>query len=347
MRKVSVILLVSMFFVLLTACSQGTTSKTSPGKDSSNGGEKVTLRIAHTTSESHPYHQATVKFADLVKEKTDGRVDLTIYSAGQLGTDTEILEQTMNGELDGALVGLSNFSGFTPVLDSLQLPFLIDNYALEKEVLNLDVTRELLDSLHSSLGLKGLTMFEGGMMHVATTDQKVVSPSDLKGLKLRVTPSNLTRDVFNTFGASPTPIAFPEIYSALQTNVIDGEQINLTSMVSEKHYEVIKNVTILGEFPFPGVVVFNSDLFGKLSETDQQAVQEAALEASDFNLTQMQDLDKEALKVIEDQGITVTNLSDEQKQVFVDNTEGIYGDYFAKDPLIEKFVNEVKKLKNK
>lgn len=346
MKRLFFPIIALMLFVFLAACSNGAVStENSSGKSVSNK-EGITLRVAHTTSETHPYHQAMLKFAELVKEKTDGRVIITVYSGGQLGNDIEILEQTMNGELDGALVGLSNFSGFTPVLDSFQLPFLIDNYELEQKILNLPVYREIMDSLDQSLGVTGLTIFEGGMMHIATVDKKVEVPSDLNGLKLRVTPSNLTRDIFEAFGASPTPIAFPEIYSALQTNVIDGEQINLTSIVSEKHYEVIENVTILGEFPFPGVLVFNSGLYQKLSEDDQKLVLEAALETSEFNLSQMTSLDSDALKLLEDNEVEVTTLTDEQKEKFVENTEDIYTEYYAKDPLIKKFVEEVMSLKN-
>ncbi|WP_134700856.1 TRAP transporter substrate-binding protein [Ammoniphilus sp. YIM 78166] len=344
MKKCLSFLLSVGMVALLAGCGQGndtSTATTSP--DSSSNQEVKTIKIAHAASLTHPFHTATVKFVELVKEKTNGRIDIQIYPSRQLGDDREILEQTMNGSIDSAVVSSAIFSGFTPVLDAVQMPFLINSYDIEEKVLKAPVTKELLDSLDQSLGLKGLTLFEGGMRHIANTKKEVKSPSDLEGLKLRVVPSDLIKDTFAKLGSSPTPMAYGEIYSALQTKVIDGEEINLTSIVAEKHYEVLKHITLSGQFPFPGALIFNSDIFNGLSDEDKKAIQEAAVEATDFNISEVKVLDTEALKTIKEKGITVTELKDNKE--FLDLTKPVYDAYSSKDPLIKKFIEEVQKLK--
>lgn len=331
--------------LLLTACGgqAGGGSATEPADGATANGQVTKLKFAHAAAETHPFHMATVKFADLVQEKTEGRVALTIFPSRQLGDDREILEQTMNGTLDAAAVSSAIFSSFTPVLDAVQMPFLINNYDLEAKVLQAPVTKELLGSLDGSLGLKGLALFEGGMRHIANNKKKVETPADLEGLKLRVVPSDLIKDTFDVLGASPTPMSYGEIYSSLQTKVIDGEEINLTSIVSEKHYEVLKHVTLSGQFPFPAAVVFNAGAFEKLSPEDQKAIQEAADEAAVYVLEEVKKLDEEALKTLQQEGIEITTLTD--NKAFLDITNTVYEKYTAKDPLIRKFVEEVQKMK--
>ncbi|USG64692.1 TRAP transporter substrate-binding protein [Brevibacillus ruminantium] len=345
MKKRSGFLVSLSMALLLTACG-GQAGGGSTANSSDAGAPKeqvIKIKFAHAAAETHPFHMATEKFAELVKTKTNDRVILTVFPSRQLGDDREILEQTMNGTLDAAAVSSAIFSGFTPVLDAVQMPFLINNYDLEAKVLKSPVTKELLDSLDGSLGLKGLTLFEGGMRHIANNKKKVETPADLKGLKLRVVPSDLIKDTFSSLGASPTPMAYGEIYSSLQTKVIDGEEINLTSIVSEKHYEVLKHVTLSGQFPFPAAVVFNSDVFNKLSAEDQKAIQEAADEAAVYVLEEVKKLDEDALKTLKQEGIEVTELQDNKE--FLDITHAVYETYTAKNPLIGKFVDEVQKMK--
>jgi len=226
----------------------------------------------------------------------------------------------------------------------LQLPFLLNSYDIQKEAYKTDAMQKLLDSLED-VGLKGFGPHDLGIRHLANNTRPIKTPEDLKGIKLRTVEAPIMTDIFNQLGASPTPMAYGEVYTALETGVIDGEEINLTSIVSEKHLEVLKYVTLTGQFPFPAVILANLDVFNSLSEEDQQIIIEAAEETTEYMLNEIKKIDEEALAEIKEAGVEVTELSDEELKAFIDATEPVYDKYMEKDPLIEEFVNEVRSLK--
>lgn len=360
MRKwFALVLVVSMVF--LSACGQGSQSNQAAGSSDSSssnassssgsdnagnaaGGTEMELTLAHTLAETHILHKASAKFAELAAEKTDGRITIKVFSAGTLGNDLELIESVVNGDIDASVVGVPFYSGFTPILDAYLLPFLIDSYDIERKVFDAPIHREMLDSLES-MGMVGLTMFEGGLVHIGNTKKEIRKPEDMNGMKLRTGSSELAVDSLQAQGAAPTPMTLPEVYTGLQTNVIDGVQTNLVTIASQKFYEVIDYLTIHGQYSFPAVAAMNKKRFESLSPEDQAALLEAAKEATDYTLDEIEKLDEEARQQIEAAGVKIIDLTSEEKKVFIDVTQGIFDQYMAKDPLIEKFVNTVWEMK--
>lgn len=334
----AVLLVLSM--VLIAAC--GDTEANESSGDQSEG-KTYDLKFGHAANEKHPMHIGFTKFAELVDEKSDGRIKITIYPNRQLGDDLEMLQNIMNGSVDLGGVSTSVTSSYTPLLESVQLPFLLNNYEIEEEALKTQEFKDILAALETELGATGIGLYEGGMRHIANNEKVVQTPEDLKGIKLRVAQSDLIVDIFNTLGASPTPMAYGEVYSALQTGVIDGEEVNLSTIYAEKHLEVLDYLTISGQFPYPAVLLINNDLYNSFSEGDKALIQEASDEAVAYLFEQIKDLDATALAAIKEKGIQVNEIKN--PEAFIEILNPLYEKYEAKDPLIKEFVEKVETLK--
>lgn len=307
-------------------------------------GDTYNFDYAHAGAETHTTHLGAVKFTELVEEKSDGRITFTMYPNRQLGDEREILENVINGTIDMSSTSTGVLSGYNSSFEALQLPFLLNTYDIQKEAYKTDAMQNLFDSLEE-LGLKGFGPHDLGIRHLANNERPIKTPEDLNGIKLRTVEAPIMTDIFNALGASPTPMAYGEVYTALETGVIDGEEINLTSIVAEKHLEVLEHVTLTGQFPFPAVILINQEVFNSLSEEDQQIMIEAAEETTDYMLEEIKKIDEEALAEIKEAGVEVTELSDDELEAFIDATESVYEKYTEKDPLIADFVNEVQNLK--
>lgn len=342
-RFIYSILFLSLIVLVVGCGNNDVAEDKETGTEPEESTEALELRLGHVTQETHPFHIGAQHFADLVEEKSDGQMTIKIFPSRQLGDDRELLEQTINGSLDMGVISSPLFGGYTPVLDSLQLPFLINDYELELDAITSPEMADILDSLEDSMGVKGLGIFEGGMRHIATNKRAIEKPEDLEKLKLRVVQSDLVESIFSSFNASPTPMAYGEVYSSIQTGVIDGEEINLTSLYSENHYEVIDYVSLTGQFPFPGVSVMNADIFNGLTEEQQNILVEAAQETMPYLIGELIDLDNEAIQILEDEDVAINEIDDIGP--FLEKVEHIYDEYKNKDELIKVFVEKVEDMK--
>lgn len=345
------LILFSSLLLLLfaTACGGGSesASPSNSNTDEGNGNQEATYNFtyAHAGATTHTTHLAAQKFADLVEEKSNGRIQITIYPNRQLGDEREIMENVINGTIDMASNSTPILTTVAPALEVLQLPFLLNTYDIEQQAYQTDAMKQLLDSVGQSIGVKLMGPHDLGMRHIANNVREVKTPEDLSGLKLRTVQSPIMTDIFQTLGASPTPMAYGEVYTALQTGTIDGEEINLTSIVAEKHLEVLKYVTLTGQFPFPAVVLINEAKYNQLSDADKQILEEAAAEMQAFMFEEIKKIDADALEQIKAANVQVTELTEEELEAFIRKTEPLVEKYMAKDPLIADFVNAVRELK--
>ena len=230
--------LVSSF--ALSGCGGGDAKKDA-GKAAAPaaGGQKMVLRYAENQPKDYPTTAAARKFADIVKEKTNGRITVEVYDSAQLGDEKSVIEQIQFGSIDMSRVSLSPLSEFAKQLNVLQLPYLYRDGANMWKVLDGKIGQDLLATLDKS-GIVGLTWFDAGARNFYTKNP-AKSMKDLAGLKIRVQESSMMMDMVKAVGANPTPMAYGEVYSALQTGVIDGAENNWPSYESTRHFEVAKN----------------------------------------------------------------------------------------------------------
>lgn len=333
-KTLSILLILALMMATFVGCGGGATEEPAAG---SGTNEPYTIKLGHVTQVTHPFHIASEEFARLVNEKSEGRITVELFPARALGDDRELLEQVMNNTLDMAVVSGPVFSAYTPVIDTLQMPFLLNTYEKELAAVQSQEMKDILGSL-SQFNLKGLAVFEGGMRQLASAKGPIDSPDDLKGLKLRTTQSDLVMSVISALGGNPNPMAYGEVYTGLQTKVIDGEEINLTSISAEKHYEVLTDVTEIGLFPFPGITIMNQTKFDSLSAEDQAIIQEAAEEAMITVLSELPNIDAKAIENISANSDVVI-LKGVDPAPFKALVQPIYAEYSEKDPLIKAFID--------
>lgn len=333
---ISVILVITLISVLLAGCNSSQPA-------APNGEEQpVVFKLGHVTQVNHPYHYAAENFANLVEERTDGRIKIEIYPARQLGGDRDLIENVQTGALDMAVASSSVFGGFSPLFDALQLPFLIDSYEVLEQAVVTDEAIALLKGLEE-IDIKAFAFWDAGLRYLVLRDGIAQDLSDIRGAKLRVAEAPLHMDMFNALGTSPTPLPYGDIYSALQTGVIDGLEMDLSAIYVEKFYERAPYVTMTGHFTWPTVPIMNLELFNSLSEADQKIIADAAWETIAFNHSNIRELDEKYMGLLKEANVQFEGIED--LTPFKQATEGVYETYMSKDQRVRNFVETVLDIK--
>ncbi|WP_175639638.1 TRAP transporter substrate-binding protein [Metabacillus schmidteae] len=334
--------LISMSLLLagsvLAACgnSESTSNEESGGNEGNK--EPIVLKLAENQPDDYPTTIGDKEFAKLVEEKTDGRYKVEVYSGGQLGDEKSVIEQMQLGTMDLARTNAVPLAEFSKEIGVLQMPYIFKDEDHKWNVLNGEVGEEILGTLESA-NIVGLTYYDSGNRSFYNSKQPVESPEDMKGLKIRVQQSALFVDLVEALGASATPMAYDEVYSALQTGVIDGAENNYPSYYSSNHYEVAKYFTLDNHSGVPEVLMASKSLWDKLSDEDKEAFKEAAIESQTAQREAWDKLTEESKKAIEEAGNEVVVIEDttpwrEAVQSVYDKHGGDYSEW------IEKIENE-------
>lgn len=337
-RMFIMIILVSMFIML--AISGYSYASTGQAKEN----DVLKLRIANVTQVDHPMNKGCELFAKKIDESTNGRIKITNYPARQLGDDRELFEQVQHGALDIALVSAAPVGSTSILAAALQLPFLFNDWNQWLKVMNDKVTEDLFAGFEKN-NVKALAAFDSGFRHVVTVAKPVHSVEDFKGLKFRTAESPLHVDIFKSLGASPTPIPYGEIYTCLQNRVIDGLEMDLPAIIMEKHYEVAKFVTLTKHFTWPGILMVNLKLWNSLSVEDQQLFAKTAKEVMAEMIGYIKSQEAKSMDTLKANGITVIELSKEQRQGMINATQGVVEEYVQKDPTIKAFYEYANSVK--
>ena len=305
-------------------------------------GANYNFKLGHVTQTSHPFHPAATLFADAVKSKTGGQVEITVYPARQLGDDKALMEGVQLGTIEMAVISTAIFDLITPILNALQLPWLIEDYSKAEKVYGSPALQNLMAGL-AKFNIKGLGVYEGGFRHFINTKGPINTIEDFKGLKTRVVPAALHLAIWKALGASPTPMAYGEVYTSLQTGVLDSAEMNLTSIYSEKYYEVAKYVSLTGQYMWPGILVINKKLFDSLPKDIQAKMEEAAKEILSKQIAETKAMDDRAVEFLKKQNIPINNVKNLQPMIKA--VEPVFKEYEGKDPAIGQFVTAVRAIK--
>lgn len=274
------------------------------GSGSGSGGGEHNFRLAETHEAGYPTTQGDQRFAELVRERSDGRIIIEVFPNSQLGEEAAVIEQVQMGAIELTRTSTSPMAEFAPSMGVFSLPYIFDGQEHEWAFLQSENGQALLGKMSSS-GLKGLAYYASGARSFYTRGQQVQGPDDMRGLKIRVQKSNINVDFINAFGGSATPMDFGEVYSALQNGVLDGAENNWPSYLSTSHYEVASNYTLDEHTRVPEVLVMHQGTFDGLSTDDQEIIQQAAKDSVDF---QRQKWDQEVQRSKERIQATNTNV---------------------------------------
>ncbi|WP_134702290.1 TRAP transporter substrate-binding protein [Ammoniphilus sp. YIM 78166] len=303
----------STFFLAgaLVACGGNQETNQAPANNAGSADANkptYSFRLAETHPADYPTTLGDKKFAELVSEKSGGRIKIDVFPSAQLGEEKAAIEQVQLGAIEFVRVSSGALAGFNKDYGVFSLPYIFDSQDHMWSFLNGADGQKLLESLESSK-MKGLSYFDPGSRSFYTKDP-VTSLEDLKGKKIRVIQNEVNVDIMNALGVSATPMAYGEVFSALQTGVIDGAENNYPSYFSSRHYEVAKHYLVDQHQRVPEVLLISSATWNKLSPEDQQIIKDAAMEAVPYQIEEWNKYEKESEEKVVAAGSVVTKVED-------------------------------------
>ena len=269
-----------------------------------NAAPKMVLKIAHVLDQAHPVHTAMAFMQKRLKEVSGGAMELKIFPNGQLGSETETVEQVQRGALAMTKTSAAPLEGFMPEMAVFSLPYLFRDSEHYWKVLLSDVGKEIANA-GTKVGLRGICYYDGGARSFYMIGKPILSPDDLEGQKIRVMRSKTSMDLIRQLGGAPTPIPWGELYSSLQQGMVDGAENNTPSLFSSRHYEVTKHYSLDEHTRIPDIIMFSQKIWDKMSEQPRQWVQQAADDSVVFQRKLWEEKSKEALAKLDKAGVTV------------------------------------------
>lgn len=287
-----------------------------------------TLRLSHNAAAGNPKDLASIRFAELVAEKSEGRLTVQVGGAAVFGDDVESLTQMRLGTLDLSANSQGPTSTIVPEFGVLGLPFLFSDLPTAWEVLDGEVG-ETLDAAAQTHGLKVLAFWDNGIRHVSNNVRPINAPEDLAGIRLRTPPDPVTIAIFEALGANPTPLAFSELYIALQQGVMDGQENPLMNIWSSKLHEVQRYISLTAHKYESTPLLVSKMVWDGLSSDDQSALLAAAREAQAYNRELVAASDEELRGKLEAAGIQFNEVD---HAPFVEQTLVVWEDWQARFP---------------
>lgn len=322
-KLVATTLVLLMAVALFTGCRGGASTEETAG----DGTETYTFQVGHVVTADHSYHLGLQKFAELLSEKTNGRANVEIFPAGQLGNESDLIEGLTMGTIDMALCNSGNLASFTDSYEVFDLPFLFRDSDHAHKVLDGEIGQEALASL-DAVGIKGLANWENGFFCTWNNKRPIEKPEDMKGLKIRANNNPIHIAAYSALGASAITMGWSEVYTAIQNGTVDGVSVSIPSMYTANIQEVAPYISTSGEFYVTVILMMNKDLYDGLPEDIQTALLEAAQEATEYQREVNQQQTDEYLQVLKDEGYTITEID---KEAFKDACWDKVYDQYAKE----------------
>ena len=316
---------------------------TSDGTDYTQG-DKIAIKIAHVSQEGVPIDVASKKLGDMLNEKTGGRITVNVFPASALGNNTELLEQLQMGTLEMAISSVAFLGAFTETTKLLDLPYLFQSNEAAEEVLDGDVGQTIFENLQPA-GFEGMAWLATGWRHV-TANKEIHKPEDMKGLKIRVMENQMHIDHFNALGASAVPMAFSELYTALQNGTMDAQENPFANIDGNRLYEEQKYIIKTGHIYDTSPLLASKTWWDSLSESDQKLIRECVNEMVTYERELSASNEAELEEKIGNNGTNVViTLTDEERQAFKDAAQPVYDKYGPE--IGEDLISQVNEINQK
>lgn len=343
MKKLLAFALATAMMLPLVACGSPTSSETNP-PDSSDGtggtGETITLSVAFTPADETPEGAWAAEFKRLCEEKSGGQLEVQIYPAGQMGTDREILESTQFGSISIGYTGLTQWTNFVEDLNYLDGPFVCSTREQVYSLFEDEGFNEILTDRMENAGYHYLGAFLLGFREL-TCNKEINAVSDLSGMKIRVIESPTPLALWSALGCNPTPLAFAEVYTALQQGTVDAQENPVTNIYDKKFYEQQEYLYLTNHQVHPDFVAMNLDLYNSFSDELKKIIDEsanAALSAANQFAEENEELQ---LQEMNDYGCQVVTPSDTVLAEMYDATQSVRDDLAKTYPEFADAVNAV------
>lgn len=331
-----------LMMVVFAGCAS-TDAASEPAADSpaaeEPAAESVTLKLGHMSPLENNYHLLSVKFKELVEERTDGRIMIEIYPQAQLGYDRDLLEAMQFGNVDMAVNTTAPISNFESLYGVLDLPYLFEDWDHIEAFIQSDVAKELLSESVDE-GLVGLAIMPRGFRSVSNNVRAIESPADLEGIKLRVLESPSYVKTFEDLGAVVSAMSWGEVYTALQQGAIDGQENPPETVKTERVYEVQEYYSLTEHIAGFAAIMASGVTWDSLSQADQELIQEAAVEAAVYQGNVNRTNEDQMLADLEELGMKINRVDKSEFSALTTSSYEWFEGQFG-----EKYVQLIKDIK--
>ncbi len=280
--------------------------------------------VGHALSPTSHYGVGAQAFIDTLTELSDGAFTGEQAPAGQLGGERDMIEGLQIGSLDVVVTSTGPLGNFVPEVFALDLPFLFRDYDHARAVLDGEIGQELLAKIGEN-NIIGLAWSENGFRHITNSQRPVRTPEDLQGLKLRTMENRVHMEAFSGMGAAPTPMAFPELFTAMQQGVVDGQENPVTVITASKFWEVQKHVSLTGHVYSPAAVLASPVLYDGLTDEQKGWFDEAAKASAAATRAEVNRLEEAGVAMLLENGMEV--ITDIDKEPFAALAQASYSVY--------------------
>jgi len=326
MKKVFAIILCFVFVLaMMTGCGGDKKEAAASGSES-GGGPEYTIRMAHIENEFTACAQGVQLFKKYVEEGSNGRIAVEVLGAGSMGGEREILESVTMGNLEAGMAMSSLFTTYLPDWNIFDLPFVFKDRADWAAKVDGELGKILADET-SSIHVRILSYFDGGFRVISNNKRPIESLADTKGIKVRVGESTLMIDTEKALGTNPIPMAFGEVYTALQQGTIDGVDTSVIYVQDGNFQEVTKYCTLTNHSALQMVTFINQDYFDSLPEDLQKVVLDAAAKTTAEQRQIAEKVDETAMQKMKDAGMKINEISPEVKEQMIAATKPVVDGY--------------------
>ena len=294
-------------------------------------GAQIKLTLGHGAAPGNPRHEAAVAFANAVKQKSNGRIEVQVAPSAQLGDDAAMLTALRTGTLDMSANSQGTAATIVPEYAAFGMPFLFGSPAQAFKLLDGPLGKELAQK-SAQKGLIVLGYWDNGIRQLSNSKRAVLTPADVKGLKIRTPPDAVTIDIMSALGADAQQIKFSELYVALQQGVVDGQENPLANIDASKLYEVQKYISLTGHKFEMTPFLMSKRTWDRLSEPDRKIIMDAATEATDVQRKLSREADERLVGELKAKGVQIDKVNQDQfakatEPVTVKWEKGPIGDY--------------------
>jgi tripartite ATP-independent transporter DctP family solute receptor len=301
---------------------------------------QTVLRSSDTHPDGYPTVDAVKYFGELVKERTAGRYSVEVYHSAQLGQEADTIEQVRSGVIDLNRVSMAPWNSLVPLTMIPSLPYLFTSPDHARKVMASEIGDEIAAGFEQH-GVVVIAFYDGGARSFYNAKKPINAIGDLAGLKFRVIQSDVFVDMVGALGATATPMPYGEVYSSIETGVIDGAENNFPSYESAKHFEVAKNFSLDEHTIVPEVFVMSKMAWDQLSDEDMAIFKQAGKESMEKQWELWDARVAESRKIVEDAGSQITT---PDKQPFIDAMKPVYEKY-VNTPELKDFVARIQAVK--
>jgi len=282
------------------------------------------VKIGYATTATSHYGVGTTEFCDDIEKGTQGRYKCQQFPNSALGGEREMIEAVQLGTLDIVNTSTGPVGNFVPEVKIVDIPFLFRDYDHARRVLDGPIGQDILTKFPAK-GLFALSWTENGFRHMTNSKRSITKPNDASGLKMRTMENKVHMDGYRAFGIQPTPMAFPEVFGALQQGTVDGQENPIPVILASKFSQVQKHLSLTGHVYSPALLITSPRLMNKLSDADKKVFLDAAKKATVAQRKKVNDDENNGIAQLEKEGMTVIRKVD--GQAFRDALRDVYVSY--------------------